>query len=46
MKNWEKAFIYYDKIKDNKILYKDKYIKSFFYSRDINKLKHNKAYLS
>ena len=46
MKKWNKAFEYYDEIDDPKIIYKDKYIKSYFYSFDLNKLKHNKSYLS
>lgn len=46
MKKWEKAYEYYDKINDPKIIYKNKYIKSYFYSLDFNKLKHNKTYLS
>jgi len=46
MKKWDKAYEYYDKIEDNKIIYKDKYIKSFLYSLNIYKLKHNKTYLS
>ncbi len=46
MKKWNKAYEYYDKINDNKIIYKNKYVKSFLYSLNIYKLKHNKLYLS
>lgn len=46
MKNWNNAFKYYDKITSKNINYKNKFIDSYLYSLDINKLQTNTWYLS